>query len=74
MVDIGPQLHLALEIKFYLVTKKYSKAAVTIVVAYGLCRVSEVTEFPQLAAANAVTLLVIITIINGPRPSPKKLI
>jgi hypothetical protein len=62
----------AIIIKLELDTKKTAKAAVAIATAYGLCRVSETTEFPQLAAANALALIVIIAILYGPRPAPKQ--
>ena len=61
-----------MEIKLELNTKKTAKAAVAIATAYGLCRVSKTTEFPQLAAANALALIVIIAILYGPRPAPKQ--
>ncbi len=61
-----------MEIKLKLDTKKTAKAAVAIATAYGLCRVSETTEFPQLAAANALALIVIIAILYGPCPAPKQ--
>ena len=61
-----------MEIKLELDTEKTAKAAVAIAAAYGLCRVSESTEFPQLATANALALIVIIAILYGPCPSPKK--
>ncbi len=61
-----------MEIKLKLDTKKTAKAAVAIATAYGLCRLSEATEFPQLAAANALALIVIIAILYGPRPAPKQ--
>jgi hypothetical protein len=61
-----------MEIKLKLDTKKTAKAAVAIATAYGLCRVSKTTEFPQLAAANALALIVIIAILYGPRIAPKK--
>ena len=48
------------------------KAAVAIASSYGLCRVSQATELPQLAAANALALTIIIAILYGPRPAPKK--
>ncbi len=48
------------------------KAAVAIAAAYRLCHVSEGTKSPQLAAANALALIVIVTILYGPRPVPKK--
>jgi hypothetical protein len=61
-----------LEIKFELDTEKAAKAAVAIATSYGLCRVSEHTEHPQLAAANAIALIVIIASLYGPRPAPKR--
>ena len=61
-----------MEIKLELDTEKTAKAAVAIAAAYGLCRVLESTDFPQLAAANAFTPIVIIAILYGPRPAPKK--
>ncbi len=61
-----------MEIKLKLDTKKTPKAAVAIAIAYGLCRVSESTQFPQLAAANAFALIVIVAILCGPRLAPKK--
>ena len=61
-----------MEIKLELDTEKTLKAAVAIAAAYGLCRVSESTNLPQLAAANAFALIVIIAILYGPRPAPKQ--
>jgi hypothetical protein len=61
-----------MEIKLKFDTKKTVKAAVAIAAAYGLCRVSESTKFPQLAAANAFALIVIVAILFGPHPVPKK--
>ncbi len=61
-----------MESKLELDTEKTAKAAVAIAAAYGLCRVSESTDFPQPAAANAFALIVIIAILYGPRPAPKK--
>jgi hypothetical protein len=61
-----------MEIKFELDTKKASKAAVAIAAAYRLCRVSKGTKFPQLAAVNALALIVVIAILYGPHPVPKK--
>jgi hypothetical protein len=60
-----------MEIKLELDTKKTAKATVAIASAYGCCRVSESTEFPQLAAANAIPLIIIIAILYSPRPAPK---
>ena len=61
-----------MEIKLELDTEKTAKAIVAIACAYGLAHVSETSESPQLAAANALALIVIITILYGPRPAPKK--
>jgi hypothetical protein len=61
-----------MEIKLELDTEKTAKATVTIACAYGLCRVSEATVSPQLTAANGIALIVIIAILYGPRPAPKK--
>jgi hypothetical protein len=61
-----------MEIKLELDTKKTMKATVAITAAYGLCRVLESTKFSQLAAANAFALIVIIVILYGPHPAPKK--
>ena len=52
-----------MEIKFDLDTKKATRAAVTIATSYGLCRVFEHLEYPQLAAVNAIALIVIIAIL-----------
>jgi hypothetical protein len=60
------------EIKLELDTKKPAKAAVAIAAAYGLCRVLESTKIPQLAADKKFALIVIIAILYGPRPAPKK--
>jgi hypothetical protein len=61
-----------MEIKLELDTDKTAKAAVAIAAAYGLCGVSQSTEFPQLADANAFALIVMVAILYGPRPAPKK--
>jgi hypothetical protein len=61
-----------MEIKLELDTKKNAKAIVAIACVYGLARVSETSESSQLAAANALALIVIIAILYGPRPAPKK--
>ena len=61
-----------MEIKLKLDTEKTAKAAVAITAAYGLCRVSESTKILQLAAANAIVLIVIVAILYGPHPAPKK--
>ena len=61
-----------MEIKLKLDTEKTAKAAVAIAAAFGLSRVSERTANPQLAAANAFALIVIVAIIYGPCPAPKQ--
>jgi hypothetical protein len=60
-----------MEIKFKLDTEKSAKATVAIAASYGLGRVSEGTEYPQLAFANAIALIAIIAILYAPRPAPK---
>ncbi len=61
-----------MEIKLKLDTEKTAKATVAIACAYGLCCVSEATVSPQLAAANAIALIVIVAILYGPRLPPNK--
>jgi hypothetical protein len=61
-----------MEIKLELDTEITAKAAVAIATAYGLCRVLECSRIPQLAAANAFALIVIVAILYGPCPAPKK--
>jgi hypothetical protein len=61
-----------MEIKLKLDTDNALKAAVAITTAYGLCRVFKGSEYPQFAAANDIALIIIITILYGPRPAPKK--
>ncbi len=61
-----------MEIKLAPDTEQTAKAAVAIASAYGLCRVSANTKSPQLTAANAIALIVIVAILFGPRPAPKK--
>jgi hypothetical protein len=61
-----------MEIKFELDTKKATCAAVAIPAAYALCHVSKHNGSPQLIAANAIALIVIIAILYGPRPAPTK--
>jgi hypothetical protein len=60
-----------MEIKFELDTKKASKATVAITAAYGLCRVSEGTKFPQLTTANALALINIMRSSTAPARFPK---
>jgi hypothetical protein len=63
-----------MEVKFELDTEKALKAALAIAAAYGLCcvSISKGTKFPQLTAANALALIVIIAILYSPCPVPKK--
>ena len=60
-----------MEIKLELDIEKALKAAMAITAAYGLCRVSTDTEYPQLARGNVIALIIIILILYGPRPAPK---
>jgi hypothetical protein len=48
------------------------KASVAIIAAYRLCHVSEGTKSNQLAAVNALALIVIVVIIYRPRSVPRK--
>ena len=61
-----------MEIKLELDTKKASKAAVAIATSYGLCHVSKRLEHPQLAAANAIAVIIVIAILYGPCPAPTR--
>jgi hypothetical protein len=61
-----------MKIKLKLDTKKFAKAAVAIAAAYGLCCVFEGTKSNQLAAVNALALIVIVGIIYGPCLVPRK--
>ena len=61
-----------MEIKLELDTDK-TAAAVAISAAHVvLGRVSIHSDSPQLAAANACPLIIIVAILYGPRPAPKK--
>jgi hypothetical protein len=57
-----------MEIKFKLDTDKAARATVAIAASYGLGRVSEGTEYPQLAFANTIALIIIIAILYGTCP------
>ncbi len=59
-----------MEIKFKLDTDKAARDTVAIVASYALGRVFESTEYPQLAFANAIALIVIIAILYSNRPAP----
>jgi len=61
-----------LEIKFELDTDKAARATVAIAASCGLGQVSKGTEYPQLAFANAITLIVIIAILYSTHPAVKK--
>ena len=60
-----------MEIKFEHDTDKAARATAAIAAAYGLGRVSEGTEYPQLAFANAITLIIIIVILYRPLVAKK---
>jgi hypothetical protein len=59
-----------MEIKFKLDTEKAAKVTVVIVASYGLGQVSEGTNHPHIAFANAIALIATIAILYGPRPVP----
>jgi hypothetical protein len=59
-----------MKIKFELDTGKAARATVAITAFYRLGRVSEGTEYPQLAFSNTITLIIIIAILNGTRLAP----
>jgi hypothetical protein len=61
-----------MEIKLELDTDKTARAAVAIAAAHVLGRVSVHSDFTQLAAANACALIIIVAILYGPLPAPKK--
>jgi hypothetical protein len=61
-----------MEIKFKLDTDKAAKAAVAIATAHVFSRVSLATDLPSLAVANALATIIVIAILYGPRPAPKK--
>ena len=61
-----------MEIKLELDTEKTVKATVAIACAYRLARVSKATKSPQLTAANALALIIIVAILYGPCLAPKK--
>jgi hypothetical protein len=55
-----------MEIKFELDTEKAANAAIASATPYGLCHVSKHLDYPQLAAANAIGMIIIIAILYGP--------
>jgi len=60
-----------MEIKFELDTDKAARATVVIAASYGLCLVSKGTEYPQLAFANAIALIIITAILYRPQVAKK---
>ncbi len=58
-----------MEIKLKLDTKKAFKA-VPIATSYGLCCFSKCSEHPQLAAANAIAVIIVVIILYGPCLAP----
>jgi hypothetical protein len=60
-----------MEIKLELDTNKALKAVIAIATAYGLCRVSKGTKYPQPAAANTIALIIVIAILYGSHPALK---
>jgi hypothetical protein len=63
-------LHAAIEIKFGLDTNKAARATVAIAASYALRLVSKATNYPQLAFAISIALIVIIAILYSNRPAP----
>ena len=61
-----------MKIKFELDTDKAAQATVANAASYGLGRVSEGTEYPRLAFANAIALIIIIAILYSTRPAVAK--
>jgi hypothetical protein len=59
-----------MEIKFELDADKAARATAAIAASYGLGRVSNGTEYPQLAFANTITLIIIIAILYSTCPLP----
>jgi hypothetical protein len=58
-----------MEIKFELDTNKVARATVTIAASYALRRISEGTEYPQLAFVNSIALIVIIAVLYSNHPA-----
>jgi hypothetical protein len=59
-----------MEIKFKLDTDKAARATVAIAASYALGWVSEGTEYPQLAFANSIALIIIIATLYSNHPAP----
>ena len=58
-----------MEIKFEFDTKKAARATVAIAASYALGWVSKGTEYPQLAFANSIALIVIIPVLYSNHPA-----
>ena len=58
-----------MEIKLELDTEKTAKATVAVAAILGLCRIPKRSENHSLATANAIAIIIVITIIYGPRCS-----
>jgi hypothetical protein len=59
-----------MEIKFKHDTDKAARAIVAIVASCALGWISEGTEYPQLAFANSISLIIIIVILYSNHPAP----
>jgi hypothetical protein len=59
-----------MEIKFKLDTNKAARATIAFAASYALGRVSEGTEYPQLAFVNSVPLIIIIAILYSKCSAP----
>ncbi len=59
-----------MEIKFGFDADMAARATVAIAASYTLRHISEGTKYPQLAFANSVALIIIITILYSNRPAP----
>jgi hypothetical protein len=59
-----------MEIKIKLDTNKAARTTYAIVASYALGRIFEGTEYPQLAFANSIALIIIIAILYSNRSAP----
>jgi hypothetical protein len=59
-----------MKIKFKLDMDKAARATVAIAASNALRQVSKGTKYPQLAFANSMALIVIITFLYSNRPAP----
>jgi hypothetical protein len=67
---LDPPCSSAIEIKFELDADMAARATIAIAAFYTLGRVSEGTEYPQLAFANSIALIIIIAILYSNHPAP----